>query len=104
MFYWHYFISVVTIFLRVTEPCSHFKIRILKQREVAHDQGHIDNTWRRWSLGSSLLESKDCAGCVVPAVSLFGQEAPRVLRNPIGPQGLLVQSLWVRGTPFNEGN
>lgn len=95
----------VTTSLRVTELYSHFQTRILKLSDmVAHDQGHIHNTWCRWSLGACLLESKDCAGCVVPAASLFGDEASRALRNPIGPQGPLGQSLWVRGTPFNEGN
>lgn len=87
------------------ELYSHFQIRILKLSDmVAHDQGHIHTTWWRWSLGTSKLESKDCAGYIVPAASPFENEASRALRNPIGPQGPLGQSLWVRGTPFNEGN
>lgn len=95
----------VTTSLRVTELYSHFQIRILKLSDmVTHDQGHIYNTWGRWNLGTCILVSKGCVGCVVSAASLFGDEASRALRNPIGPQGPLGQSLWVRGTPFNEGN
>lgn len=67
---------------------------------VAYDQGHKLEV----ELRSKPVGVQDCAGYVVPAVSLFGDEAPRVLRNPIGTQGTLGQSLWVRGTPFNEGN
>lgn len=91
--------------LRVIALYSHFQIRILKLRDgVAHGQGYIDNIWWGWGLGTSLVESEGCAGCAVPAASLFGDEVPRAPRNPTGPQGPLGQSLWVRGTPFNEGN
>lgn len=72
------------------------------QRGCVTVQGHMGNKWWSWGLSPSLLEPE--ADYIVPAASLFGDEAPGALRNPTGPRGPLGQGPRLRGTPFNEGN